>query len=75
MQYFIARIQGAKNISLWLIEKLNTIVRESCGIDNLVVTVEKPSIQAAQEMMNHPKVPLLVITGGTWCSSSSHAIR
>ncbi|QSD78097.1 aldehyde dehydrogenase EutE [Listeria monocytogenes] len=55
---------GAKNISLWLIEKLNTIVRESCGIDNLVVTVEKPSIQAAQEMMNHPKVPLLVITGG-----------
>ncbi|MDC9221358.1 aldehyde dehydrogenase family protein, partial [Clostridioides difficile] len=55
---------GAKNISLWLIEKLNTIVRESCGVDNLVVTVEKPSIQAAQEMMNHPKVPLLVITGG-----------
>lgn len=40
---------GAKNISLWLIEKLNTIVRESCGVDNLVVTVEKPSIQAAQE--------------------------
>ncbi|MBP3039140.1 aldehyde dehydrogenase EutE [Bacillaceae bacterium Marseille-Q3522] len=55
---------GAKNITIWLINKLNTIVRDACGIDNLVVTVAKPSIEAAKAMMVHPDVPLLVVTGG-----------
>ncbi|WP_232698540.1 aldehyde dehydrogenase family protein [Brevibacillus daliensis] len=61
---FFSPHPGAKKISLWLIDRLNTIVREACGIDNLVVTVANPSIEAAQEMMNHPKIALLVVTGG-----------
>ncbi|MFX3616154.1 MAG: aldehyde dehydrogenase family protein [Sporolactobacillus sp.] len=55
---------GAKKSSAWLIGKLNKIVSEASGIENLVVTIKEPSIAAAQEMMVHPDINLLVVTGG-----------
>lgn len=55
---------GAKNISKWIVEKLNQLVYKVCGIQNLIVTINQPSIEAAQELMAHPDVSLLVITGG-----------
>ncbi|MFT8459346.1 MAG: aldehyde dehydrogenase family protein [Liquorilactobacillus ghanensis] len=55
---------GAKESSIWLIKKLNKIVSKASGIENLVVMIESPSIQAAQEMMTHPDINLLVVTGG-----------
>lgn len=55
---------GAKKISRWVVSKLNEIVYESCGVQNLIVTITEPSIEAAQEMMTHPDISLLVITGG-----------
>lgn len=55
---------GAKNVSGWVVSKLNELIYQNCGIKNLVVTIQKPSIEAAQEMMTHPDVALLVITGG-----------
>jgi len=55
---------GAKKVSRWLVSKLNEIAREVTGINNLVVTIEEPSIEAAQEMMGHPDIAILVVTGG-----------
>lgn len=55
---------GAKQISRWIISKINTIIYESIGIKNLVVTIAEPSIEAAQAMMVHPDISLLVVTGG-----------
>ncbi|MFA9557632.1 aldehyde dehydrogenase family protein [Evansella sp. AB-rgal1] len=55
---------GAKETSIWLIELMNKIVKEASGIDHLVVTINKPSIQAAQQMMEHKDINLLVVTGG-----------
>lgn len=55
---------GAKNTSKRIVSKLNEIVCQACGIQNLVVTINQPSIEAAQEMMVHPDISLLVITGG-----------
>ncbi|MGO2082861.1 aldehyde dehydrogenase family protein [Vagococcus sp.] len=55
---------GARKTSIWLIEKMNFIIKEASGIENLVVTIEHPSIDAAKEMMVHPGVALLVVTGG-----------
>lgn len=55
---------GAKKISRWVVSKLNEIVYQACGIQNLIATIAEPSIEAAQEMMIHPDVELLVITGG-----------
>ena len=39
-------------------------VADAIGINNLIVTIAEPSIEAAQEMMVHPDIPLLVVTGG-----------
>lgn len=55
---------GAKETSAWIIKKMNKIVKEASGIDNLIVSIETPSIAAAQEMMAHPEIALLVVTGG-----------
>lgn len=55
---------GAKAISKWIVSKLNEIIWETSGINNLVVTIDQPSIEAAQEMMHHPEVAMLVVTGG-----------
>lgn len=61
---FFSPHPGAKQVSKFAIEKLNELVYNACGIQNMVVTVDEPSIEAAQEMMLHPDVSLLVVTGG-----------
>ncbi|WP_314190578.1 aldehyde dehydrogenase EutE, partial [Yersinia massiliensis] len=55
---------GAKAVSLDLIAQIEAIIFNSCGIRNLVVTVQEPSFEATQQMMAHDKIPLLAITGG-----------
>lgn len=55
---------GAKHISRWIISKMNEIIIDTIGIPNLLVTLTEPSIEAAQAMMVHPDVSLLVVTGG-----------
>ncbi|WP_461212856.1 aldehyde dehydrogenase family protein [Lacticaseibacillus sp. GG6-2] len=55
---------GAMASSQWLIARINRIVSDVSAIPNLVVTIAKPSIQAAQEMMVHPDISLLAVTGG-----------
>jgi len=55
---------GAKLISLWLINKIEEIAYKACGIRNLVVTMKEPSFQATQDMMIHPTIALLSVTGG-----------
>ncbi|MFZ1875146.1 MAG: aldehyde dehydrogenase family protein [Chania sp.] len=55
---------GAKQVSLDLIAQIEEIVFNSCGIHNLVVTVQDPSFAATQEMMRHADIALLAITGG-----------
>ncbi|KHT64395.1 aldehyde dehydrogenase [Photobacterium gaetbulicola] len=55
---------GAKEVSIWLIDKVEQIIFDQCGIRNLVVCVSNPSFEATRQMMEHPDVPLLVVTGG-----------
>lgn len=55
---------GAKNLSRELVSELNQVIAKSIGIENLIVTLREPSIESAQEMMLHPDVSLLVVTGG-----------
>ena len=54
---------GAKNLSRELVSELNQVIAKSIGIENLIVTLREPSIESAQEMMLHPDVSLLVVTG------------
>ena len=55
---------GAKQVSLRLIQKIEQLAFEASGIRNLVVSVSEPTFAATQEMMMHPKIALLAVTGG-----------
>ena len=48
----------------WLIKKLNAKLEELGAPRNLIVTVQEPSIENTNIMMNHPLVRMLVATGG-----------
>ncbi len=43
---------------------IEEIVFRCCGIRNLVVTVAEPTFEATQQMMAHPRIAVLAITGG-----------
>ncbi len=55
---------GAKNLSIWLIEKIEALIYKTCGVRNLVVTVADPSFDNTQKMMAHPDIAVLAVTGG-----------
>ena len=55
---------GAKKVSLKLIARIEEIAYRCSGIRNLVVTVAEPTFEATQQMMSHPLIAVLAITGG-----------
>lgn len=55
----------AINVSKYLTELINVAIRDTCGIDNLVVTVNESSMQSTSEIMRHPDVAMIVSTGGS----------
>ncbi len=55
---------SARVTSLTCIDILNRAVAEAGGPRALLHTVESPSIETAQELMSHPGIRLLVVTGG-----------
>jgi len=61
---FFGAHPGAKNITRWTIEKLNEFVYEATGLQNLMVSLDQPSIESVQQMMSHPDIALLAVTGG-----------
>lgn len=54
----------AREVSTKLITMLNKELVEAGAPENLIVTVKNPTIENTNIMMNHPKVRLLVATGG-----------
>lgn len=54
----------AKNTSLATIRVLNEAIEKCGGPQNLITTVENPSIENANLLMTHPKINMLVVTGG-----------
>ncbi|WP_283678447.1 aldehyde dehydrogenase family protein [Lentilactobacillus sp. Marseille-Q4993] len=61
---FFGAHPGAKDITRWTIEKLNEFVFNATGMKNLVVSLDKPSIESVQQMMQHPDIAMLSVTGG-----------
>ena len=55
---------AAKEVSKYTISVLNKAILKAGGPENVITTVDEPTIEAAQEMMNHPTVAMLVVTGG-----------
>lgn len=54
----------AKNVSHICIKLINKKLEELGAPNNLIVTVAEPSIENTNAMMKHPKVRMLVATGG-----------
>lgn len=54
----------AKNVSIFLIQEINKALAEVGAPANLIVTVNEPSLENTDIMMEHPKVRMLVATGG-----------
>lgn len=54
----------ARKVTLDTIHIINCALEEAGAPKNLIVTVENPSIENTQKMMQHPKVRMLVCTGG-----------
>lgn len=54
----------AINVSKYVTEIISKVIREKCGIDNLVVTLNESSITYTDEIMTHPDISMIVTTGG-----------
>ncbi len=54
---------GARSAALAVRVYNEAIVRQ-LGVDNIITTIEKPSIESFNAICEHPLIPLLSITGG-----------
>lgn len=61
---FFGAHPGAKNITRWAVEKLNEFVYDATGLRNVLVSLDTPSIESVQQMMQHPDIAMLAVTGG-----------
>jgi len=55
---------SAKNVTLYTISLLNEAIEKAGGPSNLISTMLNPTIETAKELMRHPDIKLLVVTGG-----------
>ena len=55
---------GAKRISAYGIRKINQGIMAAGGPPNLLTAVAEPTIETGQVLFTHPKIALLLITGG-----------
>jgi propionaldehyde dehydrogenase len=55
---------SAKKCSIQTVEVMNTVIVENGGPDHLLSIMKEPTIESAKELMRHPGLRLLVVTGG-----------
>jgi acyl-CoA reductase-like NAD-dependent aldehyde dehydrogenase len=55
---------SAKKVSARLINLLNTAITEAGGPANLLTCIDEPTIESAKQLMAHPGIAILVVTGG-----------
>lgn len=55
---------AAKQVSCQMIALLNEAIIKAGGPPNVLTAVAEPTIESAQTLMQHPRVNLLVVTGG-----------
>ena len=54
----------AKKTSVYTVNLMNKAVLSEGGPPNLLTTIAKPTIESAKNLMTHPGISLLVVTGG-----------
>jgi aldehyde dehydrogenase len=54
---------GAK-VAQYALQLFNREIERELGVANVLTTIVEPSIEAAEQIFNHPKIALLCVTGG-----------
>ncbi len=55
---------SAAQVSNWCVHLLNEAIQSVGGPRDVIISVEKPTIESANLLMKHPMVRLIVVTGG-----------
>ena len=55
---------GAK-VAQYALQLWNREIERELGVANVLTTIREPSIEAAEQIFNHPKIALLCVTGGS----------
>jgi len=55
---------SAKKVSASTVSLLNKAIVEAGGPANLLTCIDEPTIESAKLLMTHPKISILVVTGG-----------
>lgn len=55
---------GGKKTFAYAVDKFNTAIERATGLRNLMTCIAEPTIESGKEMFNHPKVRVLLVTGG-----------
>jgi aldehyde dehydrogenase len=55
---------SAAQVSNWFVHLLNEAIVGAGGPRDVIVSIEKPTVESAQALMKHPVVRLVVVTGG-----------
>lgn len=55
---------SAKKVSSALVSLLNKAIIDAGGPANLLTCISEPTIESAKQLMTHPKISILVVTGG-----------
>ena len=55
---------SARNVSNYNVRLINQAIIAAGGPENLVTSLADPTVASAQELMHHPGIRLLVVTGG-----------
>ena len=55
---------SAKRVAQYALQLFNREIERECGVTNVLTTILEPSIEAADQMFQHPKIALLCVTGG-----------
>ena len=55
---------SARQVSVDTVRILNKAIVSAGGPENLVVAIDPPTLQTAKDLMHHPDIALLLVTGG-----------
>ncbi|MFP4697711.1 MAG: aldehyde dehydrogenase family protein [Eubacteriales bacterium] len=55
---------SSKYVCTYLVDKINRVIQEVGGPENVITMVKNPTMESLNEMSNSPKINLLVGTGG-----------
>ncbi|MCF6184385.1 MAG: aldehyde dehydrogenase [Bacteroidales bacterium] len=55
---------AAKKVSVYIIDFINRAIMEKGGPENVVTCIKNPTIDSAKALMAHPKISIMVVTGG-----------